>query len=58
MSPEEFDQVIYDMVNFMEYVAEPMAMERERLGVFVLLFLAVLFVFVYMLNREYWKDIH
>lgn len=58
MSPEEFDQAIYDMVNFMEYMAEPMALERERIGVFVLFFLAVLFVFVYMLNREYWKDIH
>jgi len=58
MSEEEFDAAIYDLVNFLEYIAEPVAVERERLGVYVLLFLSVLFVFVYLLNREYWRDIH
>ncbi len=58
MSEAEFDEAIYDLVNFLEYVAEPVAVERERLGVYVLLFLAVFFVFVYLLNREYWRDIH
>ncbi|NHN39650.1 ubiquinol-cytochrome c reductase [Pseudomaricurvus alcaniphilus] len=58
MSPAEFDKAIYDLVNFMEYMAEPIAVERERLGVYVLLFLAVFFVFVYLLNREYWRGIH
>ncbi|HIB85577.1 MAG TPA: cytochrome c1, partial [Chromatiaceae bacterium] len=28
------------------------------LGVKVLLFLAIFFVFAYMLKREYWRDIH
>ncbi len=58
LSEEEFDQAMYDLVNFMEYVAEPMAEDRKRIGVYVLLFLCVLFVFCYLLNREYWKDIH
>ncbi len=58
MSAEEFDEAVYDLVNFLEYVAEPMALERERLGMWVLLFIAVFFVFVYLLNREYWRDIH
>ncbi len=58
MSAEEFDQVVYDLVNFLEYVAEPIAEQRKNLGVYVLLFLSVLFIFVYLLNREYWKDIH
>ncbi|GAA5317374.1 MAG: hypothetical protein AseanaTS_25790 [Candidatus Pelagadaptatus aseana] len=58
MSEEEFDKAIYDLVNFLEYVAEPVAEERKTLGVYVLLFLVVLFVFVYLLNREYWRDIH
>lgn len=57
-STEEFDQTVYDLVNFLEYVAEPYRLDRERLGVYVLLFLMVLFVFTYLLNREYWKDIH
>ncbi|WP_341937807.1 ubiquinol-cytochrome c reductase [Marinimicrobium sp. C2-29] len=58
MSEEEFDQAMYDLVNFLEYLGEPAALDRKRMGVFVLLFLSVLFVFTYLLNREYWKGIH
>ncbi len=35
-----------------------MRLERERLGIFVLIFVAIFFVFAYLLNREYWKDVH
>ena len=58
LSEEEFDQAVYDIVNFLYYVGEPARLERERLGMYVLLFLGILFVFSYLLNREYWKDIH
>jgi len=58
LTAEEYDQAVYDLVNFLEYVAEPMAEDRKRMGVYVLLFLSVLFIFVYLLNREYWKEIH
>lgn len=58
MTSEEFDQAIYDLVNFVEYIGEPIAEERKSLGIYVLLFLVVLFVFVLLLNREYWKGIH
>ena len=54
----EYDKVIRDIVTFMAYMAEPVKMERQRLGIWVLLFLAVLFVFAYLLKKEYWKDIH
>jgi len=57
-SPEDFDKVIYDLVNFLTYVAEPMAEDRKRIGTYALLFLAFLFIWVWLLNREYWKDIH
>ncbi len=58
MSSEEYDKAVYDLVNFLAYVAEPMAEDRKRLGIYVLLFIALFFVFAYLLNREYWKDIH
>jgi len=58
MSIEEFDETIYDLVNFLGYVAEPMKADRQRIGVYALLFLAVFFVFATLLNREYWKDVH
>jgi ubiquinol-cytochrome c reductase cytochrome c1 subunit len=35
-----------------------MALQRKRLGVYVLMFIAVFGVFTYLLNREYWKDVH
>ncbi len=57
LSEEEFDELVYDLVNFLYYMGEPSRLDRERIGGFVLLFLAFLFVPVFMLNREYWKDI-
>lgn len=57
-SAEAFDQTTYDLVNFMTYMAEPVAMSRTRIGIYVFLFLAVLLIFTVLLNREYWKDIH
>jgi len=35
-----------------------MAEDRKRIGIYTLLFLAFLFLWVWLLNREYWKDIH
>jgi ubiquinol-cytochrome c reductase cytochrome b subunit len=58
LSEEEFDKVVYDLVNFLTYLGEPARMHRETIGAYVLFFLAFLFVFVFMLNREYWKDVH
>lgn len=57
LGPEEFKMAVGDLVNFMTYMSEPIRVERERLGVWVLLFLAVLLIPVYLLNKEYWKDI-
>ena len=58
MTPEEFDGAMYDLVNFLAYTAEPIAAERQRIGLFVLLFIAIFTVFAWLLNREYWKDVH
>ena len=55
---QAYDQAVYDLVNFLYYVGEPTRLERYRIGVYVLLFLVILFVFAYLLNREYWKDVH
>jgi ubiquinol-cytochrome c reductase cytochrome b subunit len=58
MNPEQFDAAVADLTNFLSYTAEPMALERRRIGVFVLLFIAFFGVFAWLLNREYWKDVH
>jgi len=58
VTPEEYDAAVYDLVNFLAYVGEPSKLESHRIGTYVLLFLAFLFIFVYLLNKEYWKDVH
>lgn len=58
LKPQEFDSVVGDLVAYLKYMGEPMAEFRKQLGVIVLIFLAVIFVFAYALKREYWKDIH
>jgi cytochrome c1 len=58
LSPEEYDQVIYDLTNFLYYTSDPTRVERERIGIYVLLFLAFFFVFTFLLGREYTKEFH
>jgi len=58
LTAEEYEKVVYDLSNFLYYVGEPTRLERERIGYFVLLFLAFFSVFTWLLNREYWKDVH
>ena len=57
LSESEYDRLIFDLVNFMVYMAEPIAVQRQQIGYWVLLFLAIFFVPVYLLNKEYWRDI-
>ena len=56
-SEAEFDNSVRDITNFLDYVGEPAKLIRLQLGKWVLLFLGVLFVLVYMLKKEYWKDV-
>ena len=53
----EFDNSVRDITNFLDYVGEPAKLIRLQLGKWVLLFLGVLFILVYMLKKEYWKDV-
>lgn len=58
LTPAAYDEAIHDLVNFLEYVGEPSRIHSEELGIKVLIFLAFLFIFVFYLNREYWRGIH
>ncbi|MBT8445137.1 MAG: cytochrome c1 [Gammaproteobacteria bacterium] len=57
MSPKEFDQFVRDLVNFLEYIGEPVQMQRRQLGIWVLTFLLVFGLFAWALKQEIWKDI-
>ncbi|MCF1183446.1 cytochrome c1 [Marichromatium gracile] len=58
LSTEEYDTMVRDITAFLTYAGEPMKLERQRLGLYVLLFLGVFFLIAYFLKKEYWKDIH
>ena len=58
ISDEEYKQVVTDIVNFLAYISEPAQLVRKKIGVGVLLFLALLGTVSYFLKRNYWKDVH
>jgi len=57
MTPLQFDQAVGDLVNYMQWMAEPAQNTRIRVGVWVLLFLALSVLFVWRLNAAYWKEV-
>lgn len=57
MTPKEYDDFVRDTVNFLDYIGEPMQLERRSIGFRVLAFLLVFFLFAYFLKKEYWKDV-
>jgi ubiquinol-cytochrome c reductase cytochrome c1 subunit len=58
LTPVEYDRLVADLVNFLVYTGEPGRKFRVELGIYVLIFLGVLFVLAYALKKEYWKDVH
>ena len=58
LTPAQYDEMIADLVNYMVYMGEPVRSNRKTIGMFVLMALGVLFIFVYALKKEYWKDVH
>ncbi len=50
LSTQEYDQAAADIVNYLNWMAEPAQSHRKRLGVWVLLFLGVFTVFAWRLN--------
>jgi ubiquinol-cytochrome c reductase cytochrome c1 subunit len=57
LTPAQYDAFVRDTVNFLQYAGEPTQVEREGLGIWVVLFLLVFTWFAWLLKREYWKDV-
>ncbi|HEY9132555.1 MAG TPA: cytochrome c1 [Dyella sp.] len=58
LTPAEYQQATRDLTTFLEYAAEPAALQRQHYGIWVLLFLAGFTFLAYMLKKEFWKDVH
>lgn len=52
-----FDGDVADLVAFLAFMTDPSAATRVRIGVWVLLFLAVFTVIAWRLNAAFWKDV-
>jgi ubiquinol-cytochrome c reductase cytochrome c1 subunit len=57
LSEAEYDEFVRDTVNFLDYMGEPIKAKRQKMGVWVVLFLLVFWLLTYFLKKEYWKDV-
>jgi ubiquinol-cytochrome c reductase cytochrome c1 subunit len=57
LSPAQYDQAIGDLVNYLQWMGEPAQTTRQRIGVWVLIFLAGFSFITWRLNKAYWKDV-
>jgi ubiquinol-cytochrome c reductase cytochrome c1 subunit len=53
----QYDRYVADLVNYLAWMAEPAQGARRSWGIVTMFFLAIFFVFAWMLKREYWKDV-
>ncbi|MEZ9229744.1 cytochrome c1 [Vibrio amylolyticus] len=58
LNTEEYDLAIRDLVNFLEYSGDPVKLERQTLGWWVMAFLVIFTIVVVLLKKEYWRDVH
>lgn len=58
LNQEEYDDAVRDLVNFLEYSGDPVKLERNALGWWVMAFLVIFTIVVVLLKKEYWRDVH
>jgi len=52
-----FDEDMANLVAYLAFMTDPTAIDRRRIGVWVLLFLALFTVSAWWLNGRYWRDV-
>jgi len=57
-SAEQFSETTRDITAFLAYAGEPAALKRYKVGVWVILYLALFTFLAFLLKHEYWKDVH
>ena len=58
LSGQEYDMAVRDLVNFLEYSGDPVKLERQAMGWWVMAFLVILTIVFVLLKKEYWRDVH
>mgnify|MGYP001421947924 CR=1 FL=1 len=54
---QAYDRQVADLAAFMSWMAEPVQIERTRIGMWVLLYLGLFLLIAWRLNAVYWKDV-
>ncbi|MEL6367646.1 MAG: cytochrome c1 [Pseudomonadota bacterium] len=57
LTVDDYDQVVRDIVNYLDFISEPVQLERKTMGVWVMAFLVVFFLLSLMLKKEIWKPV-
>ena len=57
MTSQEYDIAMADLVGYMAWMSEPVKNKRQRVGVWVLLFLSLLVLLAWRLNASYWREV-
>ena len=54
----KIENMAYDLVNFLQWAAEPEMEVRKKLGIKVISFLLILTIFVILVNKGLWKSLY
>jgi len=57
MTPLQYEEAVGDLVGYLTWMSEPAQNARVRVGVWVLLFLALFTAITWRLNAAFWKEI-
>jgi ubiquinol-cytochrome c reductase cytochrome c1 subunit len=57
LSPEDYDKTVGDLVNYLQWMGEPVQQTRQYIGIWVMLFLVICTFIIWRLNKAYWKDV-
>jgi len=57
LTPAQYNEQVADLVAYLQWMGEPAQNDRMRLGVWVLIFLAVFTAIAWRLNAAFWKDV-
>jgi ubiquinol-cytochrome c reductase cytochrome c1 subunit len=58
LSAADYKAFVADLVDYLDYMGEPVKYERVDIGIGVVIFLGLLFALVYALKRSYWSELH
>ena len=57
MTAADYDKNVGDLVNFLQWMGEPAQNKRVKIGISVMLFLALFTFAAWNLNKAFWKDV-